>query len=340
MVQLYYKNYLQLNMKSPESALSGAARLMQAQTQPTVRLIRLRDGSDVGAPDYTLYINNLAIASFIVGASDIPNDDDESLFENVSRPQIIAIAERLAEALSATLQEETLEQSDAMAYVDSARRNPTNLIEISDWKEAKYGDLYEQGNLIELVPGLGGYVAAEEPPYANDPAKLLILPPYETSEEVIGNLMNHPDVLFTMAFYASDFNQGFNLNPSQLKEATEIAQHKINFIVAEALEQFNRDCLQTDTKLGLEKTGTEISYLGRARNINKMRERLERDSDIFYVLTLDEDMFTSELCRAGYLRTPNNINKVLEAAKSRVHEIMNAALEATYETFAAVTKCI
>lgn len=320
---------------------------MTTPTNNGVRLIRLRDGSTHGAPDYSLVVNGCTIASFITGIAPHPLDDNYPLVENVIDSQVIEIAQRLAEALGITLREETLDASDVHPYVaNSDGGMEYSLVAIADWTNKRYEEQavnledsrYEQGNLIDMEPGLGGYVPVindeEVTPTLNqnnviDLHNVIALPAALTSDQLHQELYAHSETFYVQPFYTHWLkNASPEFTSAQLDEAICHARSAILGLSMEFVNDTVDRLFADSNPLNLENNTLDDQLVPTSKNIKRMREQMQLDPNIFYVIALETHSLFDEMIRHGYSNTPANRNKILQDVAPTVTQLFIRCLDA------------
>lgn len=321
---MYYKNYLQLNTMNKS---------------PSVRLIRLRDGSTLGATDYALVVNDHTVLSFNTRIADAPSDDN-LLLEDVEENKIRDIAHAIADALDVNLKEEFIDKGDALAFVESGQSN-TDLRKIADFLESS-----NQGSLIDLKPGLGGvYGPADDDVWGPPPESIQVIntpnvrqfPITTNMEQLLENLQTHHQVFFAYPLQMSLIDSslgGRKLTDDQRTQAITQAKAQLHCLE----DDFIAEVVNSLANQGkLQKVRYDEQWIPTNKTVTHMCERLEAESDTLHVLLLTVPAIQSEIGKKDYSYTSQNTDIATEAMKRQIGQLLVRASE---KVFAAVQEVL
>lgn len=274
-----------------------------------VRLIRLI-ADRLGIPEqYALAINDTRIATFVLGQYDHPVFD-QAVFEDVSKDEVLATANNLADVLRTEVVYETICPDEAASYMHQMSTDRPNLVDIANFlnhaKTATQLSLQAEDFSVDAW----GSSSSRHPigllPPGNKPSSAF---------DLIRLLQADPDVIFVDAFRTDLL---YAVNPNPPSNAERLLRERIATLTTSAYETFLaqvREKIEDPSNLlKLESSDNHSLWMGIGEGTKKILQKLSDHPDVLGFYVLHKSSFTNELIRAGYPQTPNNLEKVIRLA--------------------------
>ena len=156
-------------------------------------------------------------------------------------------------------------------------------------------------------------------------------------DQLYGELGSHSDTFYVQPFYTDWLkNARPELTSAQLDEAICHARSAILGLSMDFVSDTVDRLFADSNPLNLESNTPDEVLIPSTRNIKRMRERMQLDPAIFYVIVLENHSLFDEMIRHGYSNTPANRSKVLQAVDPTVTQLFIQSLDASSHALAAV----
>ena len=156
-------------------------------------------------------------------------------------------------------------------------------------------------------------------------------------DQLYEELYSHSDTFYVQPFYTDWLkNASPELTSAQLDEAICHARSAILGLSMDFVSDTVDRLFADSNPLNLESNTPDDQLVPSNKNIKRMREQMQLDPDIFYVIVLETNSLFDEMIRHGYSNTPANRNKVLQAVDPTVTQLFIQSLDACSHALAAV----
>ena len=156
-------------------------------------------------------------------------------------------------------------------------------------------------------------------------------------DQLYQELGSHSDTFYVQPFYTDWLkNASPELTSAQLDKAICHARSAILGLSIDFVSDTVDRLFADSNPLNLESNTPDDHLVPSNKNIKRMREQMQLDPAIFYVIVLETNSLFDEMIRHGYSNTPANRNKVLQEIAPTVTQLFIRCLDACSRALAEV----